>query len=829
MPRLFVEGEIGQYAQAVIAGTPVLTQCDVKNRWPDGSLKFAIVSFILPSLPGSGSVQVAFQNQSTGNNRGYLDQTGMLNSAYNFDAQIALSGAVRPAPISARAMLTAGKFSYWLQGPIVTAVRVADETTRAYDVKVDGLSGNPLHPMFEAWFYPQNQSVQLGQAMENAWISNSQANSTRDQSYAFTLCTGSTNCASTAPSYWFSQPTFTHIAFTRWHKTSWIGAAPSYRIDFNTPYLVSTGAIPNYYTTLNVTAALKAYQAAWNSMPAAQKSLTGTDPSGPGSGMIGDYKKYMDTAGAETWIGPQTSWETLYVLTFDDTMRNEMLTDADLMGYWPFHFREADSYAGSGKYFDAPTNTVGTLGRVVSLNARPLVALHAPMDQYTNCGGTWTQDAPVLGAYTQGDWYGGNSFVADPTHAPDIGYFPYLFTGQFYYLEELQFQASEHIAYGTGCNGANSYWHQGALGIMAYGGEYRGTAWGIRTLAHAAFISPDGTPEKVYFSDKLKNNIAYLEAAVGIATPTYASSSAAFHWGRNTFKYSNASHPSPLGTPMIGSPGYETVGDVQNCASASANFQENFLIVGLAIARDVGFATDQVLKAFAHRPFNIALNPVVNHFLNGAPGGVPTVGYVNCFKSAATNDWIQTWSDYNNYYIPPLPKAYQDGGGEHDYGLIAMAAAAMLAPYTVDGYSGQQVYNFLQRNIPYAQMEFTKTTPKWAILPSGSSSPTPTPLAITISSLPSGSAGTTYTATFSATGNTSPYTWSLSSGSLPPELLLSTNGVLFGTTTTVGTSAFTVQVTDAASTSVVRHHAPNRWCGSYAVADCHVLSAVVRV
>src|SRR5262245_15508717 len=46
--RPFVQGEIHDFAQASISGTPVLTQCDVKNRWADGSLKFAIVSFVIP-------------------------------------------------------------------------------------------------------------------------------------------------------------------------------------------------------------------------------------------------------------------------------------------------------------------------------------------------------------------------------------------------------------------------------------------------------------------------------------------------------------------------------------------------------------------------------------------------------------------------------------------------------------------------------------------------------------------------------------------------------------------------------------------------------------
>src|SRR4249920_1008956 len=65
IPRAFHQGEIPQFAQASINGNMVLTQCDVKNRWPDGSLKFAIVSFVIPNLPGKGSVVASFSNQAT--------------------------------------------------------------------------------------------------------------------------------------------------------------------------------------------------------------------------------------------------------------------------------------------------------------------------------------------------------------------------------------------------------------------------------------------------------------------------------------------------------------------------------------------------------------------------------------------------------------------------------------------------------------------------------------------------------------------------------------------------------------------------------------------
>src|ERR1019366_8750947 len=70
-------------------------------------------------------------------------------------------------------------------------------------------------------------------------------------------------------------------------------------------------------------------------------------------------------------------------------------------------------------------------------------------------------------------------------------------------------------------------------------------------------------------------------------------------------------------------------------------------------------------------------------------------------------------------------------------------------------------------------------------------------LSITTTSLPSGTAGTAYSATLTAAGGVYPYTWSLTSGSLPDGLHLNAStGAITGTPTTVGTSNFTVQVAD---------------------------------
>ena len=74
---------------------------------------------------------------------------------------------------------------------------------------------------------------------------------------------------------------------------------------------------------------------------------------------------------------------------------------------------------------------------------------------------------------------------------------------------------------------------------------------------------------------------------------------------------------------------------------------------------------------------------------------------------------------------------------------------------------------------------------------------TTSPITITPASLSSGTAGTAYTATFAAANGTSPYTFSVASGTLPAGLTLSTAGVLSGTPTMAGTSTFAINAVDS--------------------------------
>ena len=74
-------------------------------------------------------------------------------------------------------------------------------------------------------------------------------------------------------------------------------------------------------------------------------------------------------------------------------------------------------------------------------------------------------------------------------------------------------------------------------------------------------------------------------------------------------------------------------------------------------------------------------------------------------------------------------------------------------------------------------------------------------LQITTTQLPGGILAGSYTSTLAATGGTPPYSWTLSGGTLPKGLTLSSAGAISGTPSVAGAFPFTVQVKDAASNS----------------------------
>src|SRR4029453_16189764 len=137
-------------------------------------------------------------------------------------------------------------------------------------------------------------------------------------------------------------------------------------------------------------------------------------------------------------------------------------------------------------------------GRPISIDAR----LDARTYPGFELSGAAVDALPVSGLSTNHGW------LPEANHQYDFTYVAYVVTGEWYFLEEAYAWASWDVA--LFASEKCSYCRGGTFGFLA-GSENRGQAWELRDVARAAFLAPDFTPEKAYFTEKLENNFAIRE------------------------------------------------------------------------------------------------------------------------------------------------------------------------------------------------------------------------------------------------------------------------------------------------------------------------------
>ncbi len=195
-----------------------------------------------------------------------------------------------------------------------------------------------------------------------------------------------------------------------------------------------------------------------------------------------------------------------------------------------------------------------------------------------------------------------------------------------------------------------------------------------------------------------------------------------------------------------------------------------------------------VLLAFALCGMNLILAGCAglvnaNNGNNQAPA-ILTEGAANITKNSAQVQWttnvattsqVQYGTTTNYGTTTPLDSTMVTS---HAVALSALTANQTYHFRVVSSANGQQVTG--------DDLSFTTASSTAA-------------LAVSTGSLPASTVGTAYSSTVQATGGQSPYTWTITSGTMALGLTLSSSGTISGTPTTTGTASFTVQVKDAAN------------------------------
>ena len=494
---------------------------------------------------------------------------------------------------------------------------------------------------------------------------------------------------------------------------------------------MTTGAIPHYDTSIEPESGLEDPRyAAWD---AENGTLDGSDGN---SDKLGNYKKQLNSAGANDWIGLQKRWEVLWLYSMSDRGWEMVTGNADLAGRMPIFFREADSLAGSGDYFDQTytektnlasagtskgTGTVDTFGRIISVNARRTTSLQSTSDNNAS-----SADRINKGSVTKDGWT-----QQDSSHFSDACYTAYLFSGRYYYMECLQMEAAYLIAWKlAGWN--STYARPGNVGLIN-NTNIRTDAWGLKAIAYAAFASPDGQPERAYLLDKLNDNLAEFEGIQNLPL-THSGKQEVWNYGRNVRAKNSVIlgglSPSPLGQWYVGGSAF-IQSPLQSKSSgilnkASSPWEENFVLCALGMMHQMEVAdTSGLLKFMAKKRFRLNLGTIAdqNTILNNF-----TEAYRDPTVEASTNNWVTTMDAFVSHYNTSLEPYTERRSGlttDHSYAFIALAADSFLTSYMVDGFNGQEAYNTNKQLTPF-QDRFETSSPKWAITPlTGGSSSVP--------------------------------------------------------------------------------------------------------
>jgi hypothetical protein len=154
---------------------------------------------------------------------------------------------------------------------------------------------------------------------------------------------------------------------------------------------------------------------------------------------------YMPTTGDRPDIGPLTEAQAAWVVTGDSGALQTLLAQGEAAGSVPWHFRDERT------------------GAPIDLTAYPEASCYE--------GGGNPQIAMPDKTL----------FTPDKAHQPALAYLPYLITGDPYFLEELQYQATFNDLIDP-------------RGYKMAVGQVRSSAWSLRTLAQVAAVTPAQVP-----------------------------------------------------------------------------------------------------------------------------------------------------------------------------------------------------------------------------------------------------------------------------------------------------------------------------------------------
>ncbi len=362
----------------------------------------------------------------------------------DFDARVDLNAAGSHLTASIRELLAHSVPKLWLSGPLVTEWWVAGPLRDS-----NGQPDPLMHVEFGIRSYGKGRPLRVEVDVENDWTWVAHP---RTEFYDASIQVGGKTV--------FVKPSMEQPAQSRWRKVFWVdgSVAPDVLIKPPLKYLEHVGVVPNYDPNI--------------------------DPNDPSfAGLVRRYLKEdrspmshgiieagMPNTGQRGDIGPLPAWTVDFLVSGTKTAADMMYSAADLSGGFPVHYRNIKT------------------GYPMTTEESPKISTNY---NFVGRSGHYLQ-RPITGGRR-------GPLFPDASHEPSLDFVPYLLTGERYYLQELIFW-SQWNSWGT-APGTHGF----EKSLFGWD-QLRGQAWSLRTLAQAAYITPDSNPAKQTLLRELKAN-----------------------------------------------------------------------------------------------------------------------------------------------------------------------------------------------------------------------------------------------------------------------------------------------------------------------------------
>ena len=608
-------------------GRPVQVQLDVTTRHGDGSARFGIVSLAQPEALAARQTTEIVLIAGSGEAPPALDLRTALGDRQAVLEVTPRAGGTPWRVDLFRAALEAGDArAAWQSGPLAAQRRFALPVPPA---AVGGATSARLVADVSA---RTDGSVWI-----DLWLRNDVAMRPGGglAEYAARLTLDGREVLRTA--------VLRHHQYTAWGRL--VGAArggqpaptpPRPRMDV--AYLAETGAIARYDQSVGVADALLAGYGQAIAAPG------WTEPFNPRG-----ITQYMPMTGGRGDIGPTTAVQAAWLVSGDARAAAVALGQAEAAGAIPWHFWDVGGNAGQGGWLDVvrwPRLWIDGRG------GAPPNGLAQPLPS-------------------------GTGWDADTAHQPDLCYVPYLLTGRRAFLDGLQAQAAFNVV---------AQWPDprgGGEANLVRWNQTRGTAWALRQLHEAGWISPDDDPGRAYFQRCERANWAWIRSQI------------------------------PVWTRQMGETHGRVPGDYER-PSETSPWQQDYLATTVAAAARKGDEDAKAILAYMS-------NFLVGRFLAGQRGFNPRDGAA--YLIPATNAESVPYRSWAEIGAQARARGLSNGDGwsktNGDYAQLALASLAGIVD-VLGTAEARRAFDWLSAaGAPFTEVSAYMREPTWNIVPRG--------------------------------------------------------------------------------------------------------------